>query len=183
MANVDKAYGLRPVKRLDGAPYNAAVIQAVSTDSTILGVGDPVKPTGTADDDGVIAVTRCAAGDRILGVVVGVLPDTEASLKYKAASTTRYLEVCLAQNMVFAIQSTGTPAKTDVGLCADLNTVADASTATGVSTVELSGTMATGTAQCKILGLVRSPDNAFGSKADLLVVVNESHLADSVDGV
>jgi hypothetical protein len=183
MANVDKAFGLRPLRHINGAPWNGATIQCVSTDSTLIGIGDAVDITGTADDDGVIAVTRASVGNPIFGVVVGVEAQTESSLVYKAASTTRYLSVCVDKDVVYAIQSAGTVAKTDIGLCADLDTIANANTATGISTMELSGTMASGTAQLKIVGIVRSPDNVLGANVDVEVVINESRLGNGIDGV
>ena len=50
---------------------------------------------------------------------------------------------------------------------------------TGQSGFEISGTMAAGTATCKILGLYESPDNAFGTNAVMEVLINEHLLKDS----
>jgi hypothetical protein len=44
-------------------------------------------------------------------------------------------------------------------------------------------TVATGTAQLKILELYRATDNALGANAMVVVRINEHQLADSVDGV
>ena len=79
---------------------------------------------------------------------------------------------------VFKAQSAGTPAQTNIGNCADI--VAGAgSTTTGQSGFEISGTMAAGTATCKILGLFEAPDNAFGTNAIMEVLINEHLLKDS----
>ena len=56
----------------------------------------------------------------------------------------------------------GSPAQTNIGNCADV--VAGAgSTTTGQSGFEISGTMAAGTATCKIMALYDAPENAFGA--------------------
>jgi len=79
--------------------------------------------------------------------------------------------------IVYKVQSAGTPAQTNVGNCADV--VAGAgSTTTGQSGFEISGTMAAGTATCKILGLYDAPDNAFGANAIMEVIINECLLKD-----
>ena len=79
---------------------------------------------------------------------------------------------------VFKCQSAGSPAQTNVGNCCDV--VAGAgSTTTGQSGFELSGTMAAGTASCKIMALYDAPDNAFGANAVMEVLINEHLLKDS----
>jgi hypothetical protein len=78
---------------------------------------------------------------------------------------------------VFKIQSAGTTAQTNIGNCADV--VAGAgSTITGQSGFELSGTMAAGTATCKIMALYDAPENTFGANAVMEVLINEHILKD-----
>ena len=78
---------------------------------------------------------------------------------------------------VFKCQSAGTPAQTNIGNACDV--VAGAgSTTTGQSGFELSGTMSTGTASCKIIALYDSPENAFGANAVMEVLINEHLLKD-----
>lgn len=64
---VKAAYGLRPVKRLDGMPYAGAVrhMPIASGYATGIGYGEPVKRLA----DGTIATA--AAGDTPIGVFVG----------------------------------------------------------------------------------------------------------------
>ena len=57
------------------------------------------------------------------------------------------------------------------------------STLTGQSGFELSGTMAAGTATCKIIALHNSPDNAFGANAVMEVIVSEHLLGNNVAGI
>jgi len=78
---------------------------------------------------------------------------------------------------VFKVQSAGTTAQTNIGNCADV--VAGAgSTITGQSGFELSGTMAAGTATCKIMALFDAPENTFGANAVMEVLINEHILKD-----
>jgi len=78
---------------------------------------------------------------------------------------------------VFKIQSAGTTAQTNIGNCADV--VAGAgSTTTGQSGFEISGTMAAGTATCKIMALFDAPENTFGANAVMEVLINEHILKD-----
>ena len=78
---------------------------------------------------------------------------------------------------VFKVQSAGTTAQTNIGNCADV--VAGAgSTITGQSGFEISGTMAAGTATCKIMALYDAPENTFGANAIMEVLINEHILKD-----
>ena len=78
---------------------------------------------------------------------------------------------------VFKVQSAGSPAQTNIGNNADV--VAGAgSTTTGQSGFEISGTMAAGTATCKIMALYDAPENTFGANAVMEVLINEHILKD-----
>lgn len=181
MANVDAPRGLRPVKHLDGSPYNGACNRyyVPSSDGTAIFIGDAVKSAGSADADGVASVAQAAAGNTIRGVVIGVEPVTDESLVYRAASTERYVYVADAPDLIFEIQEDsdgGALTAASVGLNADL-IVAAGSTTTGTSGMELdSSTAATGSAQLRILGLVRRPDNEIGTNAAWQVMINEHEL-------
>lgn len=181
MANVDRVNGLRPVKHLDGSPYNGAanLYYVPSSDGTAIFVGDAVKSAGSADADGVASVAQAAAGDAIRGVVVGVKPVTDESTIYREASTERYVFVADAPDLVFEVQEDSTGgalAATSVGLNADL-VVASGDTAAGTSGMELdSSTAGTATAQLRILGFAQRPDNEIGDNAKVLVTINEHEL-------
>ena len=79
---------------------------------------------------------------------------------------------------VFKVQSAGSPAQTNIGNCADV-VAGTGSTTTGQSGFEISGTMAAGTATCKIMALYDAPDNAFGANAVMEVLINEHLYKDS----
>lgn len=192
MANADTPFGLKPVRHRNGAPYNGAfrIYSVPSSDSTAIYIGDLVTEVGTSQTiDGVIYadVARSATGDVFQGVVVGVLPVTQDSLKYRAASTQRLLAVVDDPDMLFEIQEvSGGTALTanDIGLNANV-VVAAGSTVTGLSGTELNnGTEATtNTLDVKIVGFVNRADNEIGEHAKWLIALNRHRFANQVAGV
>jgi hypothetical protein len=192
MANVDTPFGLRPVRYLSGAPYNAAVnhYSTATGDSTAIYIGDPVILSGTSQTiNGLVYsdVDQAATGDVIVGVVVGVMPITRDSLLYRAASTQRILLVADDPNLVFEIQevSGGTAlAANDIGLNANF-VVAAGSTYTGMSGVELNNATeaTTNTLDLKIVGLANRTDNEIGEHAKWLVRINRHQYANQVAGI
>lgn len=180
MANSDTAFGLKPVRMLDGSPFNGCIdmFHVPSSNSTALFVGDPVKPSGSADAAGVMSVTHCAAGDPILGAVVGFADVASMELGYGAASTVRYPLVAHGQDILFEIQEDsdgGALAADDIGLNAAI-VVAAGSTFRRLSGVELdtSTKNTTATLGLRIRGLSQRPDNAIGANAKVLVSINEA---------
>ena len=188
MANIDAPKGLVPVGHLRGGNIVARMYYLPSTDGTIIGIGDLVKLAGTAGAAGVVVsgqdvegmpeIDRSAAGDLHVGVVVGFLanPDNLAA-KHRAASTARIALVVDDPDVIFEIQevSGGTAlTATEVGLNANVATVGDASTTTGLSTTELDNATEASTADLdlKIWGLAKRPDNAYGEHAKWLVLIN-----------
>lgn len=178
MANSDAATGLWPVRYFGGAPYNGAARKYFipATDGTAVYLGDPVKLAGSADADGVPTVAQAAAGDTVIGVVVGVVPETHDSLIYRAASTARYVLVADDPDLLFRVQEDsdgGALAATDVGNNCDL-IIGSGSTTTGYSGVEIdSSTKATTTAQVRIVELHQTADNEIGTNAKWLVRIVE----------
>lgn len=182
MANADRVNGARPVRYLNGAPWNGKVNRYYipSTDGTATFVGDFVKSAGSADADGVPTIAQAAATDALLGVIVGFEPNPDnLSLMYRVASTARYALVCDDPDVIFEIQedSVGnTLAATEVGNNGDI-TVASGNTSTGASGMELdsSNVVATGTgsAQLRVLRLVNRADNEIGANAKWEVLINE----------
>lgn len=191
MPNADNAFGLRPVRQITGAPYNGAadVYSTAAGDATAIFVGDPVKLSGTSSViNGVTYadIDQAATGDVIVGVVVGVFPDTAESLIYRAASTARRLLVATDPNLLYEIQevSGGTPlAAADIGLNANF-VVGAGSTITGKSGVELNnvGEATTNTLDLQIVGLQARADNAVGEHAKWLVRVNRHQFANQIAG-
>lgn len=111
MANVSRKGGFQPLRYLSGAPWNGAVhlYSTAAADATAIFVGDLVKLQGSADAKGIRAVSQAAAGNPVIGSVVGVLADY-ANLNaapYRLASTVRYLLVCDDQDVLFEAQEDG----------------------------------------------------------------------------
>ena len=83
MANTNAAFGFRPLRYRNGAPWNGAVKEYLipSSDGTAVFVGDMVKLNGDSGAAGLIVngrncegmpmVIRAAAADALLGAVVG----------------------------------------------------------------------------------------------------------------
>lgn len=191
MANADRACGLKPVRHITGAPYSGAarVFSTASGDNVAIYVGDPVKLSGTSSTiNGVVYtdVDQAATGDVMVGVVVGVLPDTADSLIYRAASTTRRVLVATDPDLEYEIQEvSGGTALTAaaIGLNANI-VVGTGSTITGMSGVELNnvGEDTTNTLDVQILGLVARADNEVGEHAKWLVRINRHQFANQVAG-
>ena len=180
MANANTAFGLKPVRMLDGSPYNGCVdmFYVPSSVATAIFVGDPVKLGGSADAAGVASVALCAATDTITGVVVGFADAASMALGYGAASTIRYPLVAHGQDILFEVQEDGVGgaiAAADIGLNADI-VVAAGSTVTKRSGVMLdtSTKNTTATLGLRIRGISQRPDNALAEFAKVLVSLNDT---------
>jgi hypothetical protein len=145
MANADAPFGFRPVNR-DGSPYNGATRRVVfaAGDTTATFIGDAVKTAGTSID-GYATVAQCAAGDPVLGVIVGFeASPTDLEAQYRKASTQRFARMAPVDNVFFEVQSdddTTALAITDVGLNANF-IVGSGSTTSGFSGMELDSSSA-----------------------------------------
>ena len=192
MANADTPFGLRPVGVVGGGPRNGAVrhFSTATGDATAIYIGDPVQLSGTSQTitgSVYLDVGQAATGEVVVGVVVGVLPVTNESLRYRAASTQRILLVDVDPNTLFEIQEvSGGTALTanDAGLNANF-VVGTGSTTTALSGVELnnSGEAVTSTLDLNIVGLVDRTDNAIGEHAKWLVRINRHQYANQVAGI
>lgn len=192
MANTDHAFGLKPVRHVTGAPYNGAalVFSTATGDATAIYIGDPVKLSGTSttiNDVVYTDVDQAATGDVIVGVVVGVLPDTADSLIYRAASTARRVLVATDPFLEYEIQEvSGGTALTAAAIGLNANfVVGSGSTTTGLSGVELDNSTeaTTNTLDLQIVGLVARSDNEVGEHAKWLVRINRHQFANQIAGV
>ena len=181
MANVDAAFGLTPIRHLSGNGYSRANKYTITSGlAENIFTGDVVILTS-----GGVLTPHTATEVNNIGVFGGVsYTAADGSYVYSqywpsgTVATDIIAYVYDDPYTVFKAQSAGTPAQTNIGNCADI--VAGAgSTTTGQSGFEISGTMAAGTATCKILGLFEAPDNAFGTNAIMEVLINEHLLKDS----
>lgn len=191
MANPDIPFGFKPVRNLSGAPYNGAhqIFATATGDAVASFIGDAVTYAGTSQIiDGVtyVDVKQAATGDIVVGVIVGVVPDTSASLNYHAASTIRKVMVATDPDLEFEIQEvSGGTALTanDMGLNANF-VVGSGSTVTGLSGMELNNATeaATATLDVLITGIVNRADNVVGEHCKWLVRINRHQFADQVVG-
>ena len=168
MATVNAPFGLKPIGKLGSSVNSTGTTEydiLTGTTGTIY-TGDPVKMVNT----GGIAVA--AAGDLLLGVFQGCHFTNSSGEKIFSPvwTTLTATSDCKAAvvddpDVLFEVQSaaTGSVTQTDIGLNGDL-VYAAGSSITGVSGVEISGTMATGTAQLRIMGISNDPsNNALGT--------------------
>ena len=192
MANTNAKFGLRPIGKLGSNANSTGTTEydiLTGTTGSIF-TGDPVKMVNT----GGIAVA--AAGDQLLGVFQGCrYTDSSGDVIYSpywpttTASDDAVGFIVDDPDTLFEVQSaaTGSVVQTVIGLNADIVYTAG-STTTGRSNVDLSGTMATGTAQCRIIGFSNDPENnalgtgSLSTYVNMIVKINE-HLYAQTTGV
>lgn len=179
MANVDAAFGLRPVRYYSsGKPYTGAANPYFATGATgAIFPGDPVKMGSTANaaafggyEVGFLRTCELASagdGNPILGICVAVLPVTHESKTYREDSTDRIIMVADDPDIVFQAQDDGDGswAVTDVGLFANLAS-GSGDTTLGISRWELDGSDAPDadySNQVLLVGYARIPGNVAGS--------------------
>lgn len=171
MANVDAPHGLRPAYRLGGGPM---IVNYYSKDvgANAVFLGDLVKLSNDGNVDPSVA-----ADTNNIGV----------SAAYSATAVAESIPVWDDPDIVFELQDDGAgtvSARTHVGNCADIVKTHAGSTTTLLSGTELDiSTVATTEQTLKIIGIHPAGDNAFGSYARLLVVINEHILRDATPGI
>lgn len=185
MANLNGPYGLRPVRHLTGGCIRMSEYSIASELAANIFYGDPVEMTGTGRN-----ITLAAADNAdSIGVFAGCrYVDATGSpvfSKYWPTGTVATDIVAIVYDdpkIVFSAQAT-TIAEADVGQLADWNGTAG-SAVTGISGNSVDGTSyaATGGA-LRIMGLVKSPDNAYGAYAKVEVIFAEHALSGVVSGV
>lgn len=197
MANPNNPFGFKPVKHLDGSPFNGAAQLAFipSSDANATFVGDVVKLLLPAAADplayGVPQVTVAGASDVPYGVVVGADPvlgglTPNLYVSYRLASVGQYVYVVNMTDAIFAVQLSGASSAADIGKNASLVTGAG-STTSGLSGYKLDSTTiaTTNTLQFHILAASLIPQgNTLGSNFCVYEVVANTHaLAFSTAGV
>ena len=191
MANQNAAFGLRPLGKL-GSNVNSEGTTEYSIASGASGnifSGDLVKMTNA----GTILVAS-ATDNPLLGVFRGCkFTNASGEVIYSSywpngtVSSDAVAFVVDDPNALFEVQSaaTGSVVQTVGGLNADIVYTAG-STTTGRSNVDLSGTMATGTAQCRIIGFSNDPENnalgtgSLSTYVNMIVKINEHFYAQAV---
>lgn len=182
MANVDRSGGFKPVGHVITGSYNgqSREYKVAAAYGTALGVGMPVKYSGTGDSvTGLPTVELAGAGDSMVGVIVGfkvdpAVPET-IHPGYLPASTGGTVLVSDDPFVIYEVQEDSDGAAmaiTAIGEFAD-HTAGTVSTTTGLVSTELDSSNAGTGDGWRILGLVQRPDNAVGDHAKWLVLMNE----------
>ncbi len=195
MPNVSRISGFRPVKHLNGSPYNGqANIYYVASAADEILVNDVVKLGGSADVNGIPTADLCGATDVPIGVVVGIMHSkfdpagnmTSGSVALDipaatqiAASGAGYILVADSPDIIMEAEAdtSATPAVTDVGLNVSHTNLANSltrtsATVTSPAAVNTTTKATTSTLNFQILGFVRRPDNEIGASAKLHVGFN-----------
>ena len=181
MANVDKPCGLKPVKYLNGTPWNGQVTMYYTAGTTAIYKGTPLMHAGTAATDGKTPACAIIASGKgqMVGVAVGfansrniAMDVTDLDKAYAAASVTGYVAVVDDPNVLFEIQEDNGGSAyievADVGQFFNIATHSAGSTTTGLSTAELDSdgnTATAASAAVQLVALVDRPDNVMGSSA------------------
>lgn len=185
MANVDGAFGLRPVRHRSGGVIKMSEYSIASAYSTSIFIGDVVEMTGTGRN------IQVAAGGNVdnIGVFAGCryvnAQGEQVFSRYWPASTVASSIVALVYddpNIIFEGQC-DTLAEGDVGALADYDDGAG-SASTGLSGREVVASV-TGTTgkTLRIERLVPRPDNAYGAYAKAEFSFAEHVLKGVVSGV
>ena len=187
MANKDAAFGLRPIGKVGQNRDNQGLSEYdINTTTSTIYFQDPVKAVA----DG--GITVASAGDLLLGSLNGIFYTDVSTSKptwsnhYASGNTATDAVAFVSDDPYerFEIQSAGTVSTADIFLVADIAYTAGDS-ANYVSKAEISGTMTSGaSAQLRILGISKDPDNNDTASANVNVVVNiNEHVLNSANGI
>jgi len=177
MANKDAAFGLKAIGKVGQNRDNQGLSEySIAASASAIYQNDPVEMLAT----GTIGVA--AASDVLLGSLNGVFYTDASTSKptwanhLEASNTATDIVGFVSDDPYerFEVQSAGTVAQTNIGNCADIVYAAGA-TPNYISKVEISGTMAAGAAQLKIIGVSKDPDNdeLGAANANVVVTINE----------
>lgn len=211
MANVSRVNGFKPVKHLNGSPYNGqANIYEVPAGETIpVFIGDLVVLSTNAPTSNypvvknIATVTTAAnyASAVIVGAVVGIInskQDVDGKMTtgsvsldvpyYRPASTKQYVLVADSPDLIFEAQSTASVALADIGMNVDIAVVdfSTLATTTGASPQNVASTApsASATRPLQIVGFSTRVDNEpAGANNKVLVKVTTHAYGNAVAGV
>ena len=189
MPNVDKPFGLSPIRHLNGNPWNGQTTKFLVEDgygTTALFIGDAVLISGTApsDDPSGFFPACVRAGNATANVITGVItsfdPIDAAGIEhievYRVNSTSRYVNVCIDPDVVFIIQDDGSAILTGDACTQNANLVNTHSgnTNSGLSGTELDATAPGTTAADQLLIIGVWPDelNALGVNCIWEVIIS-----------
>lgn len=191
MANVNAPFGLRPVRHIDGTPWNGATVRCyIGSDYAVaLYIGDPVLMTTdlSAKDPkaNYLSVTLSAGttGTIIRGVIVSFEPrPQDLTQQYKPVSQARWMNVCMATpDLIFQVRDDGTGTPTYMWPGANgVLAAGTPSAVTGMSGYVLDASTTPTDTQAhtlQIIGCADIADNVLGIYAVWDVIINTSRNA------
>jgi len=204
MANINRPQGLQPYRYLNGNPWNGAVnvYYIPATDTNAYAIGDPVKTlTGSADANGTSAVTLAVAGssNQIRGVIVSMGGQIEGAmygdpnqLPVTVIPATKtygyYVAVADDPDLLFVCQEfsgTGSTNFTaaDIGKNVNLKAGTNSGYLSGWVLDDTAASTTSSTGQMRLIGIMRTLDNAFGSYCKFVVRSNQHELNGPSAGV
>ena len=181
MANKDAPFGLKPIGKVGQNRDNQGLSEySIAASATAIYFQDPVELAATG------TITVAAATDALLGSLNGVFFTDATTGKptyanhLNASNTATDIVGFVSDDPYerFEIQADGATAAADVGLNADI-VYAAGSSPDYVSKVELqTSDQKTGTAQLRIIGISKDPDNntAGSANVNLVTIINEHQL-------
>lgn len=201
MANTSRINGFKPVKHLNGSPYNgqANIYEVPAGETVPVFVGDLVKLSDSAATSGFPAVEAAAAASSqvvsvpIVGAVVGIinakLDPVDGQMSggsisldtpvYRAASTKQLVLVADSPDIIFEAEADAAVALASVGLNADLGSSAHTlPLLTGASPMYVYSTTApsaSATRPFQIMGIVKRPDNEAAAAYNKVLVKITTH--------
>lgn len=201
MANTSRISGFKPVKHLNGSPYNgqANIYEVPAAETVPVFVGDLVKLSDSAATAGFPAVEAAVGASAqvasvpVVGAVVGIINAkldpvdgtmTGGSISldtpvYRAASTKQYVLVADSPDLIFEAEADAAVATATVGLNADIGASAHTNPLlTGASPMYVYSTTAptaSATRPLQILGIVKRPDNEANSAFNKVLVKITTH--------
>ena len=180
MANIDKAFGLRPIGNLSATGAQKQYgYEIADNQSGAIYQGDLVTVF-----DGYLVKFAPATHTAAVGVFNGChyTDPTTGKPTWKnyypggvnITSGVIQADVLDDPNQLFMVQASGAVTKADIGKNADV-VGTTGSDVNGISAMELDSATIANTAalNLKIVGLSASPDNAFGTNAVVVVKINE----------
>lgn len=198
MANTSRVNGFKPVKHLNGSPYNgqANLYEVPAGEAVPVFIGDLVKLSDQAATslypavEAVVGASAQIAAGPILGAVVGIVNSkfdpvggalSSGSIAldtpvYRPASTKQFVLVADSDDLIFEAEADASVAATSIGLNVGVGATAHTnSLLTGASPMYVYSTTApdtTSTRPLQIVGIVNRPDNEIGANSKILVRIN-----------
>jgi hypothetical protein len=196
MANTSRINGFKPVKHLNGSPYNgqANIYEVPAGETVPVFVGDLVKLSDSAATsyypavEAVVGASAQIAAGPILGAVVGIINSkfdpvggtmSSGSISldtpvYRPASTKQFVLVADSDDLIFEAEADASVPLASIGLNVGVGASAHTNPLlTGASPMYVYSTTApdtTSTRPLQIVGVVNRPDNETASAYNKVLV-------------